>query len=288
MKTPKKSFAQILGFGWRLTYTQLVRHFNKAREMGYVGITLVAALLPDTITPDVLVEIATRTKMQVIICGFNSGDGPDPFEQPDDVKYNLRKTGRYTVALANAGKGPRLMVGPTHTWHCHERPDWDQRKFEIWTRHLNDLADDLGIQIACEPLNKIEDGTPDAFNTIATAVAHLPHVGIHADTGHIYMLYGDDWQALLEAAASKIWYFELVNVRRAPCDLALGIDFLAYREFMRDKLSDECLVGVEPFAESVVVKFNLTSICQRRVSGIKCLERDMAYFVGLGVFQKAA
>lgn len=288
MKTPKIAYAQMLGFGHKVTISQFKRWLNQARRMGYGGLTIVPALFPPEMTPDVVASLVKAANMQAMVCGFNPGSGPDPLENPDLVKKNLREQAQYTNALSRAQCGSRLIVGPTHTWHGQTSRKWDSAKFRVWMKTLDDLAREENIQIACEPLNMSEDGTPTALHTVAQAVEHLPRLGIHADSGHIHTLVGANWGEILRPYAHYVWYMELVNNRRRPCDVSAGIDFQAYRDLIKNDLGEGCDLGVEPFALSVVNQFGLSAICQKSVSGVECLRRDMAYFASLGLFQKVA
>ncbi len=83
--------------------------------------------------------------------------------------------------------------------------------------------------------------------------------------------------------ADKIGYFEWANVGRNPLDdNKLGINFPGYAMTLH-KLPSDCIMGNEPFDQSVITAFGLSELCTTQTPGPDCLARDAIYLRKLGV-----
>jgi len=274
-----------LAHGPSITGESLHESLKKDKQLGYGGMVLVPALI-DTLTslpPTKVAGIFKDVEMTALVCGFNPGHGPDPLEEDESALClkNIRATAEYAIVLAEQGCGPRIMVGPLHTLHGKMRSAWPADGFRRWMDKLHALAVELDLMILFEPLNVMEDATPDPFHTLYGAVWNREQFGMHWDTGHAHShgLGPTDFAGMV----SKVHYLEFANFGRWPLDReTFGIDFRGYAEAMVN-LPADCLVGAEPFDRSVIKAFKLESLCTTNVSGPDCLRRDAAYLRSIGV-----
>ncbi len=255
-----------------------------AKVLGYKGLVIVPALFNSIKMPaNKVASIFREEGMQGIVCGFNPGNSHDPLTQPFSAIFELKRQAGYTVALADAKYGPRLMIGPVHTHHMHMRPNWGRQEragLLAWIKMLNALAGELGISIALEPLNSNEDGTPDSFNWVYQAILEYDSLFIHWDTGHALArgLRAEN----LEKCAAKVLYLELVPQQRLVCGDHKGlVNFGEYRDVMH-ALPNGVEVGVEPFDPAVVDLLVLEALCQTEISGVENLEASLRYLKEIG------
>lgn len=256
-----------------------------AKALGYKGLVIVPALFDSTKMPtDVVVRAFKDEEMEGVVCGFNPGNSYDPLTQPFSAIFELKRQAGYTVALANAKCGPRLMIGPVHTHHMHMRPKWGTKEragLLSWIKTLNTLAGELGISLALEPLNGNEDGTPDPFNLIHQAILEYESLFIHWDTGHA-LERGLGAENLARCAA-KVAYLELVPQQRLVCGDPEGlVNFVEYRKVM-GTLPESVKCGVEPFDPAVVKQLKLEALCQVSLSGPENLLASITYLRSINV-----
>lgn len=243
---------------------------------------IVAATIDDGFTPQVVAKMFKDRNMTGLVCGFNPGNCADPLKPAESalVIASLRKQAEYAKALADVGCGPKIMVGPLHTHHKNVRPVWPADEFRRWMDKLQALGVETGLVLALEPLNATEDGTPNAFDTVFEQVRDRDRLGVHWDTGHAHARIAGD---KFEKMAHKISFFEFANVGRWPLfHEELGIDFESYAKAM-GHLSEDCMVGVEPFDPVVIRTFGLERLYPTNFSGPACLRRDSEYLRELGV-----
>jgi sugar phosphate isomerase/epimerase len=278
-------FAHQMSFPDALTPTlaNLRAWLQEAKRLGYKGLVIVPALFDNTkMPPNKVAEVFKEEGMEGIVCGFNPGNSHDPLFQPFSALFELERQASYTVALAKAGCGPRLMIGPVHTHHMHMRPDWGSKEntaLASWVGKLSGLAEKLNIKIAIEPLNEIEDGTPDPFGLVHLYMTNEPNLGIHFDTGHAHhrKLGASD----LARFASKVFYLELVTSMREICGKG-EVNFKDYGAAMFT-LGDDTYTGVEPFDPIVVNTLGLQALCQTSLSGPENLLGSITYLRSIGV-----
>lgn len=285
LSLPTPVLAHCLAFGPSLTPDSLRRSLEASLDMGYNGLVFVPAIATPDLTPELVAAIFGEFKAQGLVCGFLSGNGPDPIEGDDSAikqaRENLQKQALFASILADAGWSNHRMVGPMHTVHRKMRPGWDgprkkdlNAKLERWVDVLNDVGGELFLDMCLEPLNPVEDGTPDPFRTLDRMVMKQLNVRLHWDTGHAFA----HKMSLAEfmAIAPQVGFFEFANVGRQPLHHDLGIDFLGYAKEMV-RLPNGCDVAYEPFDPSVVEAFALQELCPVTTSGPDCLRMGAAY-----------
>jgi sugar phosphate isomerase/epimerase len=285
MNLPTNVLSHCLARGSALNYELLERNLVADLELGYAGAVIVPALLPQNADNDStsIARIYCNINAQGLVCGFIPGNGPDHLG--DDMQPALDLVAaqmKFAVALAEVGCGPDLIVGPLHTQHRTMRPHYPHDRLKRWLDALSHLAEDFGLDVLFEPLNAAEDGTPDAFETIYNAIQEYPIFGLHYDTGH-----ASAWglgESNIERMAHKIGYLEIVNDGRWPLNHTRGIRFESVALAMR-RLPDDCIVGVEPFDQSVIKDFQLAELCRTTVPGPQALVYDAAFLRELEIME---
>lgn len=288
MKLPIKGlFAHHMSFADALTPTleSLRRWLREAKALGYKGLVIVAALFDNAHMPAKKVaRVFQEEGMQGIVCGFNPGTGYDPLTQPSSAMFELKRQAGYTVALADVNCGSRLMIGPVHTHHMHMRPNWgtaEKTALLKWIDMVNvQIAEELNITVAFEPLNPKEDGTRDPFTLIPDLIKDKLRLKIHWDSGHAHERgqKAEDMKNL----AKKVAYLELVPQQRLVCGDRKGlVNFVEYRGVM-GTLPEDVECGVEPFDPGVVGPLKLEALCQTEIPGVDNLKRSLRYLKEIG------
>lgn len=284
MKLPTGIYSHCLGHtALPLTPTKHEENLILDKQMGYVASVIVAAIISEGAKLDNFVDIHKKHEMSGIVCGFLPGNGPDPLkdDEREQAYESLLPAARLAAKFADAGVGPAVMVGPMHAHHRNLR-SWNSSGFNKWADDLTRLSDEFGLRLLLEPLNSIEDGTPDPFSAITQLAYQRPvQFGIHWDTGHAH---ARKVEHTFKARAPQIGHFELANVGRSPLHTHLGINFGAYAKLMK-YLPHNCTVGVEPFSQEVIKAFDLRELCYTTVEGPAALESDALFLREFGVMQ---
>jgi|GEM_PF-1341060 len=285
LSLPAPILAHCLAFGPSLTPDSLRRGLESSLDMGYSGMVIVPAIASSDLTPERTADIFGKFKAQGLVCGLLPGNGPDPIEGDEAAIQQAREIivsqARFASVLADAGWSNHRMVGPMHTLHRKMRLGWDgprkkelDAKLERWINILNDIGGELFLDICLEPLNPVEDGTPNPFWTLDRLVMRQLNVRLHYDTGHAFA----HKMSLVDfmAMAPQVGFFEFANVGRQPLHHELGIDFAGYAKAM-GRLPDGCDVAYEPFDQSVIEAFDLGALCPVTTPGPDCLKMGQAY-----------
>ncbi len=284
MKIPTTVLSHCLAHGPSITPEILRQNLMAECALGFGGEVIVAALInQEAHLPKTIADVFYDMEMAGLVCGFNPGNGPDPLgDEAGLVIKSLRSQAEYAIALADKGCGPAAMVGPMHTRHMTPRPKWPADKFRRWMDKVHALAVELDLAMLFEPLNGVEDGTPEPFQALFNAVRGRELFRLHWDTGHAHArgLSATD----LYRMAHKVGYLELVNTGRWPLQNQRNINFREYAGVMAN-LPENCVVGVEPFDPSVIQAFGLGDLCTTTVPGPECLRKDAAYLCSLGVME---
>lgn len=285
LSLPTPVLAHCLAFGPSLTPDILRTSLEASLKLGYDGLVIVPAIASPDLTPELTAEIFGEFQARALVCGFLSGNGPDPIEGGEGViklaRESIKSQALFASVLADAGWSNHRMVGPMHTVHRKMRPGWNgprkkelNAKLECWIDVLNDLGGEHFLDVCLEPLNPIEDHTPDPFRTLDRMVMKRLNVMLHWDTGHAFAhkMSLPEFMAL----APQVGFFEFANVDRQPLHHALGIDFLGYTKEM-GRLPNDCDVAYEPFDPSVIKAFALEELCPVTTTGSDCLKMGAAY-----------
>lgn len=283
MKTPTRVLSHCLARGVAITPNNLRTNLAADQRLGYSGMVIVAALINQRYSPEKISQPFQEIGMSGLVCGLIPGNGPNHFRQPGLVLESLWQQARYAAKLAEKGLGPPVLVGPLHTHHRQPLLDnWSESMLYRWLDLVENLLQEFGLFPLYEPLNGVEDSTPQPFQILYKAVAER-NSGLQYDTGHAAA------RCVLMAEfcrlAPKISYLEFANAGRWPLAEAKGINFSAYAQAMAD-LPDDCLVGVEPFCPKVIKAFGLEELCDTTFSGEEALAQDAAYLQQLGVMEK--
>jgi len=286
MKLPTKVFSHCLAHEVAITPPKLRQMLIADQKLGYSGMVILPLLTKLWYSPNDITQPFQDTGMQGLVCGLIPGNGPSPFDQPRLVLKSLRRQARFAAMLADKNLGSAGLVGPLHTHHRQPLPaNWTESMFYQWIDTVDAVLQEFGLRALYEPLNAVEDKTPQPFQTLHKAVMDRAS-GLQYDTGHAnaHGVTMEEFQDL----APKIGYFEFANVGRWPLDESKGIDFGAYAQAMAD-LPDDCLVGAETFCQAVITTFGLKGLCDTDVSGEETLRRDAKYLQEkLGVIAKTA
>jgi len=238
-----------------------------------------------TVSPDLavekLAEVFWEMEMDGLVCGFNAGNGPNPLkdDEADHCLANLRQQAEYAIALAESEKGQPVMVGPMHTHHMNNKRN-SVEGLKHWLTKLHAFAIEINFQLLFEPLNATEDNTPDPFHILYNAMEDSEMFGLHWDTGHAHARGMTPMD--LMGMADKIGFLEFTNAGRWPLDINFGIPFAQYIKAM-DSLPEYCVVGVEPFDQSVIETFGLGHLCTTTVPGEQALKSDFNFLYQRGV-----
>lgn len=286
MKLPTKVLSHCLAHGTTITPRKLRKILVADQRLGYGGMVILPALIPDSISPKDIAQVFQETKMNILVCGFIPGDGPSPYIQPKLVLKSLQRQASYAAEFANKGLGPAVLAGPLHTHHGKPLPkDWSRGKLRTWLDEVETLLQCFSLRALYEPLNEREDKTPQPFQTLHQLIRTRNwSSGLHYDTGHA-QTRGINLAGKFHDLAPKIGFFEFANVGRWPLAESKGILFGSYANAMTD-LPDNCLVGVEPFDPKVIQAFGLKKLCDTTVSGEKALAQDAKFLQDLGVMEK--
>ena len=250
--------------------------------LGFIGTTIVHAVLDPKITNDQIVALFVRLGAKALVCGFLDGNGPDPLRQPFQALASLEPAATLARMLYDAGCGPATLVGPMHTLHRKQRT-WDAamfRRLDVWFGKLNEFGKKHGLKIACEALNSTEDSTPSPFQTIKSAAAKYENIYLHCDLGHLHS-HGLGAE-FLEEALQCIAFFEITNVGRSPLSKDRGIDFMALF-LIAERLPQDSVRGIEPFSKFVIKTFELGDICDTTTDGPATAEIDAHYLEEIGM-----
>lgn len=273
-------FSHCLAHGPLVTREILLRTLLHDRSLGFTGQVIVAPLIRES-TPAVISAFRER-QMAALVCGFLSGDNPDPWEDPSGALEALKPQIALAGELAAEGVGPKMMVGPTHTLHRKARPNGNnERGIERWFWEFSEALRAADLSACVEPLNRTEDGTVDPFETVFDYIRHRDNLFLQWDTGHAHAR-GHRAESMLRMA-DKIGYLEFANVGRHPLCADKGIDFRAYADTL-PHLTNCALFGDEPFDQSVIEAFGLQNLCDTTTPGPQALELDADFLRGtLGV-----
>ena len=242
---------------------------------------MVPALFGNDITETSLVQTVGELGMKTLLVGFNGGDGPSNLKLAEyqQALENLRPVARMIVALAEKDLCEPIMVGPVHCHHRQLLPmGYKETDLDRWFDCLQKLAEEFGIKVAIEFLNEVEDKTEEPLGRIINAIREgRDRLQIHWDTGHAHMrgLKANH----LQEFSNMIGFLEYANVGRWPLDVAQGIDFARYVKAM-EFLPDNCVVGDEPFDQSVITAFDLEELCDTTVSGPEATRRNAIWYKG--------
>lgn len=254
---------------------------------GYGGMVFVPALVHESLTPKKVALIYRDEGMLGLACGLNAGNGPDNLKEGFLAAFeNLKLQAQFAVALAEESVGPKMMAGPMQAHHRTQRPDWTSNNlsssYRAWLSLVNDIGKMYGLQMCCEVLNEIEEGTPDPYNTLARTIVEggFTNVGLHLDIGHFHMrgMTMEDFERL----APITGLMEFANMGRRPLHHKTGIRFLEFVKRMH-LLRDDCQISDEPFNAAVIKAFGLESLCDTTIDGLNCLQMDAAYLEMIGV-----
>jgi D-psicose/D-tagatose/L-ribulose 3-epimerase len=154
----------------------------------------------------------------------------------------VRSTQDYLRACieAAAGIGATVVAGPIYSPTGQTgaiSPDQRARTLEMLARNLAPvvaIADDQGIRIAVEPLNRFETSL---FNTVEQTMALLdavdhPALGLLLDTFHLNIEERDIGGAIRRAGDRLVHFHACGNDRGAPGDDT--IDWIAVRDALND------------------------------------------------------
>jgi D-psicose/D-tagatose/L-ribulose 3-epimerase len=202
---------------------------DKAHGMGF-DVLEVAVEQPDLIDAESLRESAHSRGLDLVVCGaFGPGRdlaADDPTVRESGVRY-LRRL----VELA-AAVGSDLVVGPMYSATGKARlVAADQRERERalaadGLRAAADLAAEVGVRLALEPLNRFET---DMVNTVDQGLelcdrVDRPNVGLLLDTFHMN-IEEKDVAAAIRAAGPRLLHFHACeNDRGTPGSGAIDWD----------------------------------------------------------------
>lgn len=280
VKLPAPIYSHSLAHAPSLTPDNLLNFLKADRECGFTGMTVVPATFADGFSEKDLVNIARASGMQLQICGFFPPNGPNPLvdESRDAAIAVLAKNIAYAVALAEAGLGPRRIVGPNHVqWKSGQ--SWSVEGLKAWLDAANKVAERTESTILFEPLNDNEDPTPDAFNTVFKEITEFEFLQLHYDTGHAYRRQMVTFS--MQRMASRIGFVELVDPERRSLKREM-IDLAKYQKVMAH-LPEGTIIGLEPFCYSVIDTFNVGDLCKPDIDGPECLETDLRHLKQIGI-----
>jgi D-psicose/D-tagatose/L-ribulose 3-epimerase len=202
--------------------TEAVRDLApKVKAMGF-DILELAVENPDLIDVKAVKTILTENQLEAIVCG---AFGPDRNLCSSDpaIRENARK---YTLWLieAAAALGSPTVCGPMYSAVGKEHLDDPAERQQEWQRavlgirELAGVAQETGIKLALEPLNRFET---DIINVVDQGLklideTGMENVGLHLDSFHMHLEEKDSASAI-QRAGHKIFHFHACeNDRGVP------------------------------------------------------------------------
>lgn len=194
---------------------------TRAAELGFTAIEL--PMTVPTVSRELAAEIRD-TGLAVSLCAA-MGPGRDLSSEDPAVR---RSTMEYLVSCLKAGQalGASVFCGPLYAGGGKRHwlsPDEKQAEWEravTGLQSLSHVAQDCGIALALEPLNRYRTSVANTAGQILNMLEDIgrDNVGLHYDTFHACLEEKDLLQSLENALKSgKVYHFHAcANNRGAP------------------------------------------------------------------------
>ncbi len=223
-------------FLWTAAYTDAETHLiGKVKKLGFDLVEIPLDLL-DSISVEKTREVLQETGLQVTGCAV-VGERRDLIS--DDATIRKEALDYFTRCLQLlAAWGGTVLCGPCYS--AVGKLTGTSRTPEEWQRavtglkELGKIAEDLGVKIALEPLNRFETYF---LNTAQDAVrlveeVESPAVGIHLDTFHMNVEEKCLYEAVKQAGSRLFHVHTCENDRGTPGEGHVNWDevFQALRE----------------------------------------------------------
>jgi D-psicose/D-tagatose/L-ribulose 3-epimerase len=202
--------------------TSAVKHLApKVREMGF-DVLEVACENPDLIDPVQVKEELVRNGLQGIICGAFGLDRNICSQDPVVVE-NAKRYIRWLIDAA-AEIGSPVVCGPMYSAVGKEHLEDDEARMNEWKKAVDGIremalyADQKGIKLALEPLNRFET---DMINVVSQGLKFceetgMENVGLHLDTFHMHLEEKNSGEAIRSAGGRLFHFHACENDRGIP------------------------------------------------------------------------
>ncbi len=194
---------------------------NKVKRFGF-DILEIACEDPNMIDVKKVKNVVIENQLDVIVCGAFGPDRNICSENPETILI-AKSYIKWLVDAAEA-LGAEVVAGPMYSavGKAHyddpvdRKKEWDRAVEGI--REMADYADNKGIKLALETLNRFET---DMINTVAQGLEFISdvgkeNVGLHLDTFHMHLEEKSSADAI-RLAGEKIFHFHACeNDRGVP------------------------------------------------------------------------
>ncbi len=184
--------------------TQSIPLLHKIREMGF-GAVEIPAEYPELIDASAVRRALEETGLKIVVCGA-FGPSRDLTHTDASVRAGSIAYIRQCLELCSEWNAP-VFAGPMYSAvgkarqlpEAQRRAEWDLAVKGL--REVCNIADQLGVRLAIEPLNRFES---DLVNTAADArrmaeeIAH-PAAGVGLDSFHMSIEEKDPGEAIRTA-----------------------------------------------------------------------------------------
>lgn len=194
---------------------------TKAAELGFTAVEL--PMTVPTVSPELAAEIR-GTGLAVTLCAA-MGAGRDLSSEDPSVRAATKE---YITACLETGEklGAEVFCGPLYAgggkrhWLSadEKKAEWERAVEGI--RSVSDIAENCGIKLALEPLNRYRTSVANTAGQVLQMVHDIgcPNVGLHYDTYHACLEEKDLLGSLRQALESgRVHHFHAcANNRGAP------------------------------------------------------------------------
>jgi D-psicose/D-tagatose/L-ribulose 3-epimerase len=202
--------------------TEAIRDLTpKVKAMGF-NILEISVENPLLIDPKAAHEILEKNNLEGIICG---AFGPDRNICSSDpkIRENAKSYIRWLIDAANEIES-KVICGPMYSSVGKEHLEDSESRKNEWNlavsgiREMADYANQYGIKLAFEPLNRFET---DMINVVAQGNKFIDdigrkNVGFHLDTFHMHLEEKNSADAIRQAGDRIFHFHACENDRGVP------------------------------------------------------------------------